>query len=229
MSEPNKDKAMSLVGPINKAFSDLKASYRTSLTHALEFGRLLQIAHDAVGKKGWKAHLAANHPQISYRTATVYIQLAKHQEQFEDPTKVQHAALLGAADDLSIRDALNAVNKADGGPGKTRQPRQPRTGENVVDLATMLEDKAADEVVVAIKQKWDQDQQEQLLVQQLKSCAPSALSEILMKAYRPENIQALIETLKEKLREPQAPAASTPAVSSIRRPISAPAATTPTP
>jgi hypothetical protein len=85
MTDPVSEKAMSLVGPINKAYNDLKTSYRTSLTHALELGRLLVIAHEAVGKNGWKDYLAKNCPQVTYRTATVYMQLDEHREKFEDP------------------------------------------------------------------------------------------------------------------------------------------------
>jgi hypothetical protein len=243
MSEADKAKALSLVGPINKAFSDLKASYRTSLTHALELGGLLFTAHEAVGKKEWKSYLATNCPQISYRTATVYIQLAKHRDQFtDDPTKMQRAALLGTEGDLSIRGAIEAMNRANGGglnsdTTKTNDEKDDEDeseddevkGFDVMgskaDLAETLKDVAPDEVVIAINEEWEPEDREELLRQQLKSCSPSALSEVLISALGRENTQLLIQTLTRKLQEAAPPAAVVPpppaaaATSSVRRPL----------
>jgi hypothetical protein len=215
---PDTAKAMSLVGPINQAYNNLKTSYRTSLTHALELGRLLVIAHEAVGKKAWKKYIEDN-CDLSYRTATVYMQLAKHKEQFEDPAEVQRAALLGTADDLSIRGAIAAVVNPKPPGKKPKGERKPKdeSADSDTDLADVLKDVAADEVAIAISNNWEPEQREDLLRQQLKSCPPTTLSGILISALGPENTKALVQTLMKKLQEAEAP------TSQVRRTLSAPA------
>ena len=234
-------KGLSYVPLIHKAYDDLVASHRTSLGHALNLGKLLNDAKDAVGHAGWANWLKTNCPQISHRTANVYMNLAKNKDKFDKPAVSQHAANMAAQDDLSIRAAIDAVNKADGGGLKTDEKKKKTNdadededesdpsveGFDVMghkaDLAETLEDVAADEVVIAINEKWEPEQREELLKAQLKSCSPSALSEVLISALGRENTQLLIQTLTRKLQEPAPPAAAVvpppAAASSIRRPM----------
>jgi hypothetical protein len=70
-------KGLSYVPQINKAYDDLVTSNRTSLVHALKFGELLNQAKEAVGHGDWTNWLKTNCPQISHRTANVYMSLVR--------------------------------------------------------------------------------------------------------------------------------------------------------
>jgi hypothetical protein len=70
-------KGLSYVPQINKAYDDLVTSHRTSLVHALKFGELLNQAKEAVGHGDWTNWLKTNCPQLSHRTANVYMSLVR--------------------------------------------------------------------------------------------------------------------------------------------------------
>jgi hypothetical protein len=226
------DKALTLVGQINQAYEDLTKSYKTSLTHALKLGDLLIKAKEAVGKPhgNWMPWLKKHCPDISYSTANIYMKLAEHYKgQFDDhPANFQRAGILGAKDGLSIRGAIEAMNRANGGGLKPDKPNdeKPKAEEpdddaeddsapegfdvmgRKADLAETLKAVAADEVSTVINEEWEPDQREELLRQQLRSCEPAALSDILISVLGRENTQALIATLAKKLQEPAAAVAT---------------------
>jgi hypothetical protein len=224
------DKALSLVGQINQAYEDLTKSYRTSLTHALKLGDLLIKAKEAVGKPhgNWMPWLKKHCPNISYSTANIYMKLAEHYKgQFDEhPANFQRAGDLGAKGGLSIRGAIEAMNNANGGGLKPDKDKKPKAEEEPddetddgdtsdfdvmgrkADLAETLKAVAADEVSTVINEEWEPDQREELLRQQLKSCEPAALSDILISVLGRENTQALITTLAKKLEEPAAAVAT---------------------
>jgi hypothetical protein len=237
-------KGISYIDPIHKAYDALVASHRNSLRHALELGKLLHDAKEAVGHGGWAKWLKTNCPQISHRTANVYMNLEKHRDKFDKPSNSQRAANSAAQDDLSIRAAIDAVNKADGGGLKTKEKKgkeekneKPDDDEDddslkgfdvmghKADLVETLKAVAPDEVSKAINDEWEPEDREELLRQQLKSCPPTALSDILISALGRESVQALIATLTKKLTEHiAAPVADT---SSVRRGLGAAVAATP--
>jgi hypothetical protein len=168
--------------------------------------------------------------------------LEKHRDKFDKPSNSQRAANSAAQDDLSIRAAIDAVNKADGGGLKTKEKKgkeekseEPDNEDDdslegfdvmgrKADLAETLKAVAPDEVSTAINDEWEPEDREELLRQQLKSCSPSALSEVLISALGRENTQLLIQTLTRKLQEAAPPAAAAvvpppAATSSVRRPL----------
>jgi Protein of unknown function (DUF3102) len=218
--------ALSLVGPINQAYNNLKTSYRTSLTHALELGGLLIKAKEAVNEHGkWKPWLEKNCPQIHYRTAAVYMQLAKDREGFtDDPANVQSAALLGAEGDLTISDALNALNRKNGGLGKPKVKGERKPKEKTShDLATVLPDSAPDEVSTVINKEWDVGKRSKLIEDQLGSVPTSVLSAMLIKVLDSEDVQDLIVKLQASLKPKPETAAQpkplvTPRVTSSAQP-----------
>src|SRR5262245_46944705 len=116
----DEDKGLSYVGQINATYRELKEAQHGSLVKAITLGQLLNDAKDAVGKHGkWADWLKKHCPEISHRTANVYMNLAKHKDKFIDDqgaeANSQRAANLVVSEDLSIREAIERVNKGDGG------------------------------------------------------------------------------------------------------------------
>jgi Protein of unknown function (DUF3102) len=115
MTEPVK--GLSYIPLIHTAYDILVASHQTSLSHALDLGKLLNDAKEAVGHGGWANWLKTHCPQISHRTANVYMNLAENKDKFDAAANSQRAANFATQGDISIRAAIDAVNKADGGGG----------------------------------------------------------------------------------------------------------------
>jgi len=59
----------------------------------------------------------------------------------------------------------------------------------------VLEDKAADEVVGAITQKWEPQERKRLLAEQLKTIRPHDLVPLLADVWNAEDVQTLIDEL----------------------------------
>jgi Protein of unknown function (DUF3102) len=197
------EKGLSYVPQINKAYDDLVASHRTSLAHALKLGELLNQAKEAVGHGEWTSWLKTNCPQISHRTADVYMSLAKHKEKFDSKANSQHAANFAAMDDMSIRDAIDAANKADGGGVKTRTPKAGVTKSASPDLKALMQNVGADEIKMALR---DANKLAEVaavvapsLHDQLKLASPAHIAEVLADALDSDKLQALVKDLTERL------------------------------
>src|SRR6516165_1287740 len=110
----SEEKAASYVPQIKAAYGALLASHKKSLAHALTLGSLLNEAKTALGKKGkWTEWLAEYCPQISHRTANIYMKLAKHKDKFTDETNSQRAAIKALDGDFGVGGAVSIVNAED--------------------------------------------------------------------------------------------------------------------
>lgn len=205
-------KGLSYVPQINKAYDDLVTSHRTSLVHALKFGELLNQAKEAVGHGDWTNWLKTNCPQISHRTANVYMSLAVNKEKFDTAANSQHAANFAAKDDMSIRAAIDAANKADGGGVKTGKPRGTSTGTKVAspDLKALMQNVGADEIKLALKDANKLNEVAAVvapsLYDQLRLTSPAHIAEVLADALDGDKLQALIKDLTERVARISKPA-----------------------
>src|SRR5262245_50518643 len=77
---------------------------RTALQHAIAAGKLLNVAKSEVPRGRWLRWLQEYCPDISDRTANVYMLLANHEQMLLD-SNPQRAA------DLSIRGALRLIRE----------------------------------------------------------------------------------------------------------------------
>src|SRR6516165_531735 len=176
----SEEKAASYVPQIKAAYGALLASHKKSLAHALTLGSLLNEAKTALGKKGkWTEWLAEYCPQISHRTANVYMKLAKHKDKFTDETNSQRAASKALDGDVGVGGAISIVNAED----EKKAGEQSRddeaeddgedscdeesgevipTGVSSDDLSALLQNLAVDELCIALISAWDEDHIRQL-------------------------------------------------------------------
>jgi Protein of unknown function (DUF3102) len=196
-------KGLSYIPQINKAYDDLVASHRTSLAHALKLGELLNQAKEVVGHGEWTSWLKTKCPQISHRTANVYMKLAEHKEKFDTKANSQQAANFAAKDDMSIRAAIDAANKADGGGVKTRTPRSAGTKGASPDLTALMQNVGADEIKLALKDANKLNEVAAVvapsLYDQLRLTSPAHIAELLANALDGDKLQALVKDLTERL------------------------------
>jgi hypothetical protein len=194
-----KEKGLSYVPQIKAVYEELIQSHKSSLTHALHLGELLNAAKETVGHGAWGQWLQFHLPQISHRTANVYMKLAENKDKFSDGANSQHAAKLAAKDDLSIRGAIDAVNKANGGGLKpvTMTEAKPKPKP---DLETALVDVAPDEVLTGIKHKWGAEGPRRLLEEQLKNASPYSLAMTLRDVWKLDDVRTLVAELTHLLK-----------------------------
>jgi hypothetical protein len=169
----SEEKAASYVPQIKAAYGALLASHKKNLAHALTLGSLLNDAKTALGKKGkWTEWLAEYCPQISHRTANVYMKLAKHKDKFTDETNSQRAAIKALDGDFGVGGAVSIVNaedeKKDDEPTNEEEPDDEPTscdvesgemiptGVSPDDLSALLQNLAVDELCTALIDAWDE-------------------------------------------------------------------------
>jgi hypothetical protein len=204
-------KALSYIPQIRQAYKELIATNESKLRLAINLGQLLNSAKETVkgetdkGDRKWMKFRETHFDEISHRTATVYMSLAKA---FGDSEDWQHAAnLMTGGDsrtngDLSIRAAIELMHKANGGgvTTPTRTPRTPKTP--TTDPERVIPDVEPDDVAKIVSKSWDRDKQDRLLTQQLKPLTPVQVYNLLLEAWGDERLQELAEgILKSKNKE----------------------------
>jgi hypothetical protein len=222
MSE--EEKGLSYVGPINATYRELKESQQSSLTKAITLGHLLNSAKEAVGHGKWAAWLKKHCSEISQRTANVYMNLAKHKEKFIDDSRAtansQRAANFVVSEDLSIREAIERVNKADGGGLETKKegaPRAPKAGASPRSpgLTELIKTEGVDAIKTALKQAEKFDHVVPRLEDQLKNTSPMRLATVLVQVWDGDALKALVKDLTDQLAKS---AATLPRPTSLRPP-----------
>jgi hypothetical protein len=160
MATPNSNPPLptrAIINQINAAHDAVVESNQTALKHAIAAGELLTTAKAAVGHGNWEDWLAENCPNISLRTARLYMDLAEHDEEIEKVAEENGNTVA----DLSIRGARKLITKKrEGGPAQTTDGKKPSTKGGAEqpaqtaspDLPTLLKNVAADELATAIKQ-----------------------------------------------------------------------------
>ena len=192
------DKGKSYLPQIKAAYQALNEANANKLICAVRLGDVLNQAAETIkasyGKGAWGPWLEMNCPEITHRTANVYMTL----EAFS-----QRAAIMGTNGDLSIRGAIDAVNKS---LGKTKPPsKKPKAkpkakpeeeGQNDNPEGGLLEGIDVDEVLIGIDQDWEADQRNRLLAGQLKYARPLDLVLTLENVWDLDSLRQLIEELK---------------------------------
>jgi hypothetical protein len=215
----SEEKGLTYIPQIEAAWEALVESHKASLAHALNLGGLLNDAKEAVDHGAWGKWLEKHLPNISQRTANVYMNLAKHKDKFTVEANSQRAAILGTEGDLSIRDAIEAVNKADGGGQdankgaakgkgggrkKTAAPKgegdQPQPASAPIDA--QLENLDVDEVMPALEEKWDEDKRKRLVQGLLEALSTEDVYEALTEAFDDDQLKKLVDDLTNYLTEP---------------------------
>jgi hypothetical protein len=226
------EKGLSYVPQIFKAYDDLVESNRASLSHALKLGQLLIDAKETVGHGNWASWVKTNlASKISERTAQVYMNLAKNKEKFSQSGNAQRAADFMAKGDakgeskLSIRAAIELVNKKDGGGTGTKRGRGSGRGKGKgasPDLTTLLKNVGSDEIKIALKQSERFDEVAEAITpplqDQLKAIDAPSLALLLTDTaiWSADKVQALIQELNKRMRSEPAP--PTPSLPRLQRP-----------
>ena len=148
------------INQINAAHEAIIDSERGALRHAIAAGELLTSAKAAVGHGNWEDWLAENCHDVSPRTARLYMDLAKHDEEIEKAAEENGNTVA----DLSIRGArkllakpLTEEQKATRAASLAAKKAEAKKAEanksaGSPDLPTLLKSVAADELATAIKQ-----------------------------------------------------------------------------
>jgi hypothetical protein len=164
---------------INDAHQAVVTSSQSGLEHALECGEMLRTAKEKIGHGGWENWLADNCPDISPRTASRYMRLAKNGDELEKAAEQNGHALA----DFSATAANRLLEK----------------------LKTPEEKAAAR----ADKEKKQQTDQEQARAKWIKSLGPTGLSELLADLWETGDLRELIEQIRKKLPATTAPTVAT--------------------
>src|SRR5580700_190168 len=105
------DKGKSYLPQIKAAYQALNEANANKLVCAVRLGDVLNQAAETIkasyGKGAWGPWLEMNCPEISHRTANIYMTLAKNKDVVEEAFS-QRAAIMGTNGDLSIRGAIDA-------------------------------------------------------------------------------------------------------------------------
>lgn len=219
MSTPT-EKGQSFVSQIKAANEALKAAHANKLSCALRLGEVLNLAKETVtrGKKKsglWAPWLELHCSEISHRTANIYMKLAENKNLLEEYS--QHAANIGVEKDLSIRGALEAVNKALGNDTKkaatktTTKSEAEQDDDPEDDDAQALAGLDVEAVLRGMEECWDAQQRKRLLSEQIKSVQPWDLALMVEDVWEPGKRKELIDELSRH-------SASAPPPSSGRRP-----------
>jgi hypothetical protein len=212
-------KALSYISQIKETFAELGRANANKLECAIKLGGLLKGAKEALGKKGnWMEFRAAHFREISHSTANVYMQLAENKDLLDDPSNSQHA-VNSMVEDLSIRGALEAMKYALKTPKERAQAdvarkaakdekeatrlanaesaERAKAATKSADLATVLSDKAPDELLLALGP--DDDKKAELFRQQLKTAKPVKVAMILKDVWKLDDVQLLVSALTRLL------------------------------
>lgn len=214
-------RGLSYVPQIKEAYAELIATNESKLKLGLKLGGLLNDAKDAVGKKRqWMKFREDYFPEISHSTANVYMNLAKNKHKFDDnPANSQRAVNLMVEKDLSIRGAIELLKtedeKAAAKAKKEKERAEKETKKKAEadaakaaaksqDLAVVLEDKAPDELLLALGS--DKEKKDELLKQQLKSLTPYSLVDFLAKVWEVDQLRRLGEEIADHVKRKAEPA-----------------------
>ena len=142
---------------INAAHEAVVESGQAGLRHALHAGELLNSVKDGTDHGDWETWLATNCPNISVRTARLYMQLSDKEEEIEKAAEENGNTVA----DLSIRGARKLITKKRGPSQTTKPPLEKNTSKGggeppapavSPDLPTLLKHVGPDELATAIKQ-----------------------------------------------------------------------------
>ena len=126
------------IGGINLEHHEAVKASSGSLDHAIKCGKMLEEAKEKVGHGEWVKWLTQNCPEISERTARLYMRLATNQPELE---KVAKQNGNGVAD-LSLRGAAKAISKPQTAKQKAAR-KAAKTSTASVPIENLLRDLAS--------------------------------------------------------------------------------------
>jgi hypothetical protein len=170
---------------INSEHQAAVEAHQGGLEHAMACGEMLKAAKEKVGHGNWATWLAEHCPDIAERTARRYMWMGARAEELEAAMKQNGQALA----DLSGAGATKLLAKPQSEETKAKRKRTTPTqqsppaeeAEEVVSppIDVQLESLDVDEVVPALREKWDYDQRKELIVSLLKDLTLSDVAEVL--------------------------------------------------
>jgi Protein of unknown function (DUF3102) len=182
MSTPTKLSAADLAKNariINTEHKAVVEATQAKLQHAITAGATLKACKESMAHGNWANWLKDNCPEISERTASVYMRLAKNSENGS------------SAADLSMRAMLKLLRKPKTDEQKATATPKPKTTTNpraAVEPSDTKRDEdvgkdwlkvlAADELVTVLREFRDDDYLRQLSVALAKALAPKAQAPI---------------------------------------------------
>jgi hypothetical protein len=180
---------------INRIHHEIVENSQAQLTRAIECGVMLKGVQDSLEHGEWKDWLAKSCPDIPDRTARLYMQLAKNADKLEQLVADNGNSVA----DLSIRGAVRLLKpqpteeeKAKAEAEAAEKKATAKAAMKKQDLADVLEDKAPDELLLAIG---DKEKKDELLKQQLKYQSPLILADVLVEVWEVEQLQQLVEEI----------------------------------
>jgi Protein of unknown function (DUF3102) len=190
MSTPTKLSAADLAKNariINTEHKAVVEATQAKLQHAITAGATLKACKESMAHGNWANWLKDNCPEISERTASVYMRLAKNSDKVEKAAEENGSS----AADLSMRAMLKLLRKpktdeqkatATPKPKTTTNPRaavEPSDTKRDEDVGKdWLKELAADELVTVLREFRDDDYLRQLSVALAKALAPKAQAPI---------------------------------------------------
>jgi hypothetical protein len=155
VSEPNKTSA-SLVDPIKTEYREVLRAESNALPHAIECGRLLNLAkeHVKAERSKWKDWREINCSEISQESASLYMRLAEHNDLIEK----RKAKSISHANEI-VREHNRKQSRGDTQPAKIEQKK---SSEQKKKLEDALEALAPDELRKMLVDKWDIEQLREL-------------------------------------------------------------------
>jgi hypothetical protein len=147
---------------INAELKLILEATEASAQHAITAGQILKACKDSVGHGEWEKWLGDNCPDISTRTASYYMRLAKHEDEVEEILKEdgnrQRIADLSASAMHALipkKSKSNSAEKKSGEKAAVQQEAEPKPKKDVIK--ELLQWVAEDELLFVMTVEWDDD------------------------------------------------------------------------
>jgi hypothetical protein len=161
------------ISQINHEHREAVKASKGLLDHPIKCGEMLKAAKAKVGHGEWDKWLTKNCPEISDRTARLYMRLATKQPELEKVAKQNGNAVA----DLSIRGAAKSISKKQTPEQKEtrRKNQQPQLAPTVIK--DQLQALDVDGVLNLLVETFDQDFLDTLEERLSEHLAPSEVEE----------------------------------------------------
>jgi hypothetical protein len=135
--------AEALAPKINQAHASAIEATQTALSYAIDAGEMLNQAKKLMPHGEWQTWLVEHCPDISDRTARLYMLLAKNATKLEEAAKQNGNGVA----DLSIRGAAKLLKKPNYDPAEKASKKE---SSGLSKLERALEDAAPEDVIEAL-------------------------------------------------------------------------------
>jgi hypothetical protein len=209
----SKGELVTLVKEINRIHAEIVENAQAQVQRGIECGVMLKEVRDNIKFGDWEDWLAKHCPEISERTARVYLRLAKNSDKLETLAAENGST----AADLSMRGALRllATQKTEEEKAKAKAEREAKAkakeaeaklaavvGANLTDV---IKAKGTDEIKTALKQADRFDEVARAITpplqMQLKDTTPPRLADAVADVWPPEDVHVLIKLLIERVKK----------------------------